>query len=92
MQSGKEVVRGLFVACCDTSIVLDGIEESLDEIALEGAKSQARLTLRVDLGGMTALMARTSRLVMKLSVSYPLSARRASGLTWAANGSACVMS
>ena len=59
MQSGKEFVRGLFVACCDTSIVLDGIEESLDEIALEGAKSQARLTLRVDFGGMTALMARS---------------------------------
>ena len=34
MQSGKEVARGLFVACCDTSIMLDGIEESLDEIAL----------------------------------------------------------
>jgi hypothetical protein len=35
-----------------------------------------------------ALMARTSRLVMKLSASYPLSPRRASGSTWAANGSA----
>ena len=34
MQSGKEVARGLFVACRDTSIMLDGIEETLDEIAL----------------------------------------------------------
>jgi hypothetical protein len=44
MQSGKEVARGLFVACCDTSIMLDGIEESLDKIALGvDAKSQADL-------------------------------------------------
>jgi len=34
VQSGKEVARGFFVACRDTSIMLDGIEESLDEIAL----------------------------------------------------------
>ena len=34
MQSGKEVARGLFVACRDTSIMLDSIEESLDEITL----------------------------------------------------------
>jgi len=34
MQSGKEVSGGLFVACRDTSIMLDGIEESLDEISL----------------------------------------------------------
>ncbi len=33
MESGKEVARGLFVACRDTSIMLDGVEESLDEIA-----------------------------------------------------------
>ncbi len=34
MQPGKEVARGFLVACRDASIVLDGIEESLDEIAL----------------------------------------------------------
>ncbi len=34
MEPGKEVARGLFVACRDTSIMLDGIEESLDEISL----------------------------------------------------------
>ncbi len=73
MQSSKEVVRSLFVACCDTSIVLDGIEESLDEIALEGAKSQARLTLRVDFGGMTALMRAVGTL---LRHTTPFSSRR----------------
>ncbi len=31
---GEIVPGGLFVACCDTSIMFDGIEESLDEIAL----------------------------------------------------------
>lgn len=34
MKPGKEVSRGLFVACRDTAIMLDGIEESLDEISL----------------------------------------------------------
>ena len=34
MQSDKEVARGLFVACRDTSIMLAGIEEPLDEISL----------------------------------------------------------
>ena len=72
MQSGKEVARGLFVACCDTSIVLDGIEESLDEIALEGAKSQARLTLRVDFGGMTALMPRSPDLIAAYNALLPV--------------------
>ncbi len=34
MQSDKQVARGFFVSCRDGLIVLDGIEESLDEIAL----------------------------------------------------------
>jgi hypothetical protein len=34
MQPGKEVASCFFVACRDTSIMLDGIEEPLDEIAL----------------------------------------------------------
>jgi hypothetical protein len=34
MQTGKEVSGGLFVACRDSPIMLDGIEESLDEISL----------------------------------------------------------
>ena len=34
MQPGKEVSGGLFVACRDTPIMLDCIEESLDEISL----------------------------------------------------------
>jgi hypothetical protein len=34
MEPGKEVTRSFFVACCETSIMLDGIEESLDEISL----------------------------------------------------------
>ena len=89
MQPGQEVAGGFLVACRDTSIMLDGIEEPLDEITLgvEGEVAGS-FDLRFDFGGMTALMARTSRLVMKLSASYPLSPSRASGLTWAANGSA----
>ena len=34
MLSGKEVARGRVVSCCDTSIMLDGIEETFDKIAL----------------------------------------------------------
>jgi len=34
MQPGQEVARGFLVACRDTPIMLDGIEEPLDEIAL----------------------------------------------------------
>jgi len=62
VQSGQEVACGLFVACRDAPILLDCIEESLDEISL-GVECEVAgpLTLRVDLGGMTALMARTSR-------------------------------
>jgi hypothetical protein len=32
MEPGREVSGGLFVACRDTPIMLDGIEDSLDEI------------------------------------------------------------
>jgi hypothetical protein len=75
--------------------MLDGIEETLDEIAL-GVECEVAvpfdLAVWFDFGGMTALTARTSRLLIKLSASYPLSARRALGSTWAASGSACVMS
>ena len=34
MQSSKEVAGGFFVACGDSSVMLDGVELSLDEIAL----------------------------------------------------------
>jgi hypothetical protein len=34
MQPGQEVARGFLVACRDAPIMLDGIEESLNEIAL----------------------------------------------------------
>jgi len=34
MQPGEEVARGFLVVCRDTSVMLDGIQESLDEIAL----------------------------------------------------------
>ena len=34
MQPGQEVACGFFVACRDTSIMLDGIEETLDKITL----------------------------------------------------------
>jgi len=40
MESGKEVARGLFVACGDISIMLEGVEESLDEIALGVERSR----------------------------------------------------
>jgi hypothetical protein len=72
MQPGRKVARSFFVVCCDTSIMLDGIEESLNEIAL-GVKYevQVRLTLRFDFGGITTLMARTSKLPMKLSMNRP---------------------
>lgn len=59
MQSCEEVSRGFFVACRNTSIVLDAIEEALDEIAL-GIECEVAgsLNLRFDFGGMTTLMAR----------------------------------
>jgi len=30
MKSSEEIARGLFIACRDPSIMLDGIEEALD--------------------------------------------------------------
>jgi hypothetical protein len=53
--------------------MLDGVEESLDEIALgRSAKSQTRLTLRVDVGGMTALMARSPDLIAAYNALLPV--------------------
>ena len=34
MKAGQEVLRGLLVARCDCSKMLDGIEETLDDVAL----------------------------------------------------------
>jgi hypothetical protein len=34
IQSGEEVARSVFVACRDSPIMLDGIEELLDKITL----------------------------------------------------------
>ena len=70
MPETKEVAGGFFVACGDSSVMLDGVEESLDEIAL-GVECEVAgpFDLSVDLGGITALMVRISRLLMKLSAS-----------------------
>jgi hypothetical protein len=45
------------------------------------------LTLRVDFGGMTALMARTSRLLMKLSASYTVADGKVSAVGADVSGS-----
>ena len=65
MQSGEIVARGLFIARGNGPELLDCIEEALDEVTLGiERKSQSRLTLRFDLGGITALISRTFRLSM----------------------------
>src|ERR1019366_10561486 len=73
MQACEKIARGFLVARGDGPKMVDCIEEPLDEVALgiERAKSQSRLILRFDLGGMTGLMARTFRLSTKLSGHIP---------------------
>src|ERR1019366_9841179 len=73
MQACEKIARGFLVARGDGPKMVDCIEEPLDEVALgiERAKSQSRLTLRFDLGGMTGLMARTFRLSTELSGHNP---------------------
>ena len=44
MESCEEVAGGFFITGCDTSEVLDGIEEALDEIAL-GIKCEVAIAL-----------------------------------------------
>jgi len=63
MQAGEEIARGFFVAGRDAAELFDEIEEALDEIAF-GVEGEVAIgvTLRFDFGGMTGLMARTSRL------------------------------
>ena len=62
MQAGEEIARGFFVAGRDASELFDELKETLDEVGF-GVKGelQSRVTLRFDFGGMTGLMARTSR-------------------------------
>ena len=63
MQAGEEIARGFFVAGRDASELFDELKETLDEVAL-GVEGEVAIAsdLAVRFGGMTGLMARTSRL------------------------------
>ena len=71
MEAGEEIACGFFVAGRDASELFDELKETLDEIAfgVEGEVAIASDLLRFDFGGMTGLMARTSRLSMKAAAS-----------------------
>ena len=62
MQAGEEIARGFFVAGRDASELFDELKETLDEVAF-GVKGEVGIArdLAIDFGGMTGLMARTSR-------------------------------
>ena len=70
MQAREEIAGGFFVAGGDAAELFDKVEEAFDEVAfgVERKVAVAR-DLAFDFGGMTGLMARTSRLAMKLSAS-----------------------
>lgn len=93
MQSCEEVPRGFLVTRCDGSKMLDYVEEPFDEIAFTIKYNfHSRRTVRFDFGGITTSMRRAVRLLMRLSASYPLSARRAPGSTCTASAPASLMS
>jgi hypothetical protein len=70
MQSGRKL-RAVFRSVLRTPRI-DGVEESLDEIALGVVPVSTRLTLRVDVGGMTALMARSPDLIAAYNALLPV--------------------
>ena len=66
MQAGEEISRSFFVAGGNASELFDELKETLDEVAF-GVEGEVAIAfdLAIYFGGMTGLIARTSRLSMK---------------------------
>lgn len=61
MDASEKVLSDFVVACCNAFEVFDGVEKTLDEIALS-IKRKVAVSCDLVLGGMTHLMARRLRL------------------------------